>query len=174
MVFGKLQVYTGNGKGKTTSALGLAIRALGYNKKVYFIQFLKNKKTGEEIFFKNNNIKNIIFKKYGSEKFILDKNIKKKDIDEANKAIKYIKEIIAVKKIDLLILDELNLIIYYKLIDLKEILKIIKICKQKKIEIIITGRKLNPIIKKEADLITEMKEIKHYYPKQKERKGIEF
>ncbi len=174
MVFGKLQVYTGNGKGKTTSALGLTIRALGYNKKVYFIQFLKNKATGEELFFKNNNIDNLIFKKFGSEKFIFNKKIKEEDILEANKAIKYVQEIIISKKIDLLILDEINLIIYYKLIDLSQILNIIDQCMKKNIEVVITGRKLNKKIKDRADLITEMREIKHYFPNQKQRKGIEY
>lgn len=174
MTYNKLQVYTGNGKGKTTSALGLSIRALGYNKKVCFVQFLKNQKTGEELFFKNNNIKNIIFKKFGSEKFIINKKIKKKDVVLAKKGINFVNEIINKKNIDLLILDEINLVIYYNLIDVLEILEIIKKCKNKKIEIVLTGRKLNNKIKKEADLITENKEIKHYYPVQKQRKGIEY
>lgn len=174
MTYNKLQIYTGDGKGKTTSAIGLLIRALGYDKKIVFVQFLKNQITGEELFFKKYKIKNLTFKKYGSEKFILNKKIKEKDISEAKKAIDFIENEIENKKFDILILDEINVVIYYKLIDIKKIKEIIKKCKNKKIELIFTGRKLNKEIKELADLITDNKEIKHYYPKTKQRKGIEY
>lgn len=172
MELGKIHVFTGNGKGKTTSSIGFAIRALARGYKVYFIQLLKKQKTGEEIIL--SKLQNIVFKKFGSKKFIVNKNILKEHLKEIEKAKKYIFKILKNKKIDILILDELNIILYYNLITITEVKEIINICKEKKIELIITGRYANKELIKIADLVTEMKEIKHYFKTTKARKGIEY
>jgi cob(I)alamin adenosyltransferase len=172
MKFGKVHVYTGNGKGKTSCAIGLSIRAAGRDYKVYFIQFLKYKKSGEEEIL--SQIKNITFKKFGFKEFIKNNQILKEHIKIIEKGKKYLKEILNKEKIDILILDEINLLNYYNLISIQEIKEIINICKQKKVELILTGRKASKKIFKLADLVTEMKEIKHYFKTTNARKGIEF
>ncbi len=172
MVFGKIQIYTGDGKGKTTAAIGLSIRAVRRNAKVYFVQFLKKQRTGEQKTL--SKIKNIVFKRFGFKEFIINNQILKEHRETTEQAIKYIDSILKTKKINILVLDELNVILYYKLITLKKIKEIINICKQKNIELIITGRKLNKKLIDLADLVTEMKEIKHYFPLLKARKAIEF
>ena len=139
----KFQIYTGEGKGKTTAAIGLAIRASSYNKKIYFISLLKHQLTGEEIFFKKTP--NIAFKKFGPKEFIINGKVKKKHIEKINKAEKYINKIIDSKKIDFLILDEMNLVNYYNIISLEKTKEIIKKCKLKNIELIFTGRNVNKI-----------------------------
>jgi len=173
LINSKFHIYTGNGKGKTTSAVGLCVRAAGRNKKIYFIQFLKKKTTGEEKILKS--IDNIIFKKFGFKEYIINKQINKKHIEETKKGIKYINILLnSSENIDLLILDEFNLIIYYNLLTLKEVNEIIYKCKQKDIELIFTGRNANKKIIQLADLVTELKEIKHYFSDTKARCGIEY
>jgi len=172
MSYGKFQIYTGDGKGKTTAAIGLSIRAAGRGAKVYFVQFLKNQKTGEQ-----NTlplIKNITFKRFGFKEFIINNKILKEHIETTKKAILYVDKILNKEKINVLILDELNIILYYNLITIEKVKEIINICKQKNIELIITGRKPNKELIKIADLVTEMKEIKHYFKTTYARKGIEF
>jgi cob(I)alamin adenosyltransferase len=95
----KFQIYTGCGKGKTTAAIGLGIRAIGRNKKVYFIQLLKYQESGEEKILKN--LKNFTFKKFGFKEFIINNNIKPEHRIQINKAIKYIDYILNKKKFDL-------------------------------------------------------------------------
>ncbi len=172
MNYGKFHIYTGNGKGKTTSAIGQAIRCAGTGRNVYFVQFLKAQITGEQKIL--TKIPNICFKKFGIKEFIINNNIKKEHFIQIEKGIIYLDNILKNKKIDLLILDEFNLVLYYNLIKLDKLKEIIKICKTKKIELIITGRYLNEEISSLADLITEMKEIKHYFKKTLARKGIEY
>jgi len=168
----KFQIYTGDGKGKTTAAIGLAIRASGYNKKIYFISLLKHQLTGEEKVFKKQ--KNITFKKFGIKEFIINNKVTPKHVKEINKAEKYIKKIIDSKEIDLLILDEMNIVNYYNLISLEKTKDIIKKCKLKNIELIFTGRNASKEIIKIADLVTEMKLKKHYFLDTPARKSIEY
>jgi len=172
MVFGKTQIYTGNGKGKTTAAIGQAIRCVGSGAKVYFVQALKGQKTSEQKIL--NSIPNIVFKKFGFKKFIINKKIEKEHITTTKKAIEYVDFILKNKKIDLLVLDEFNLLLYYNLITLEKFKEIIKTCKLKNIELIITGRYADKEIIKLADLVTEMKEKKHYFKTTTARKGIEY
>ena len=172
MNYGKFHIYTGNGKGKTTSAIGQAIRCAGTGRKVYFVQFLKAQPTGEQKIL--TKIPNISFKKFGITEFIINNNLKKEHFIQIEKGIIYLDNILKNKKIDLLVLDEFNLVLYYNLIKLDKFKEIIKICKNKKIELIITGRHLNEEISNLADLVTEMKEIKHYFKETLARKGIEY
>jgi len=168
---GFIQVYTGNGKGKTTAALGLAIRAAGAKQKVFIGQFLKGKKYSELIALKRVN-DFITIEQFGATSFIIKKPTQK-DIDNAQNALKKVSKIIINGKFDLIILDEINCAIQLNLIDLKDVLKILSE-KPKHVEIVLTGRDAPMEIIKIADLVTEMKEIKHYFYKGiVARRGIE-
>jgi cob(I)alamin adenosyltransferase len=166
-----IQVYTGNGKGKTTAALGLALRATGAGLKVYIGQFAKGKNYSElKALKKMGNIK---VEQFGTTCFI-KKAPAAGDIRLAKKGLKRIKEIIAQKKYDLIILDEINIAIHLKLLALEEVLDAIKKA-PKKTELVFTGRYAHPKILKCADLVSEIKEVKHYYNRGiKARRGIEF
>jgi len=168
---GYIHVYTGNGKGKTTAALGLALRAYGAGKKVFIGQFVKGKPYSEIVAIEKY-LKGIVIKQYGLDCFIY----KEPDIDDIQAACKGLEEmgrIILSGEYDIVVMDELNIALYYKLFDIKEVIELIK-NKPSHVELIITGRYANEKIIEIADLVTEMKEIKHYYSKGVEaREGIE-
>jgi len=168
-----LHIYTGNGKGKTTASLGLAMRFLGHKKKVCIIQFMKkNIEYGEITFLET--IPNIDIIQFGTPDFVDKKNPKKIDIDEAVKGFQKAKEVILSKKYDLIILDELNVALDFELVSLDEVLPFIKEHKDK-LELAITGRYAPEELLELADLVTEMKEIKHYYQKDiSAREGTEY
>jgi cob(I)alamin adenosyltransferase len=157
---GYVQVYTGNGKGKTTAALGIALRAAGAGIKVYFAQFVKGMKYSE--FDAVARLKDLItVKQYGRRCFIHDKP-EEKDIKFAKKGLKEVKEIMCSGKYQMVILDEANIATNFKLFSVEDLLDFIH-AKPEGIELIITGRMADSRIIKEADLVTEMKEVKHYY-----------
>lgn len=167
---GKIHVYTGNGKGKTTAALGLALRAIGAGYKVYIIQFLKAQDYSELKSLKP--LKQITLKRFGLKSFII-KEAKSADKVLAKDALNWSKKILQSKKFDLVILDEIFLATFFKLIDIKDLTKLIK-QKPKGIELILTGRQAPKEAIALADYVTEMKEIKHPYQNgQLARKGIE-
>lgn len=169
---GYIQLYTGNGKGKTTAAFGLALRAVGAGKKVFFAQFVKGK-TYSEIEAVNKFIPTITIKQYGRGCFIVN-DPTQEDIDAARNGLKEVAEIIHSGNYDVVILDEATIALYYKLFSFEE-LKHLLINKPDKLEIVITGRYAPNELIDLADLVTEMKEIKHYYTKGIEaREGIEF
>lgn len=154
-----IQVYTGNGKGKTTAAFGLAIRAVGAEKNVFIGQFVKGMKYSE---LKSlQKIDKIKISQYGLDYFIKGKT-DKKNVDEARKGLKEIKKILKSGKYDLVILDEANIAVYYDLFSTKDLIEVIN-ARENHVEIVITGRYAAKEIIEIADLVTEMKEIKHYY-----------
>ncbi|MDP2943733.1 MAG: cob(I)yrinic acid a,c-diamide adenosyltransferase [Candidatus Omnitrophota bacterium] len=166
-----IHIYTGEGKGKTTAALGLALRAAGAGLKVYIGQFIKGKNYSELKTLKK--IKNIKVEQFGRSCFIRCKP-NKKDIEVAKNGLQRIREILVRKNFDVIILDEINVAVKLNLLRLKEVVRLIEKI-PKKTEIILTGRWAHPKILKLAHLITEMKDIKHYYKKGvKARKGIEY
>ncbi len=168
---GFIQVYTGNGKGKTTAALGLALRSYGAGKRIFIGQFIKGKHYSELNAIKNS-LKNIELKQYGLDCFIVN-DPEEKDFIAAQKGLEEMKEIILSGKYDLVIMDELNIALYYKLFEIDRVLEILK-SKPKHVEIVITGRYAPEKILEIADLVTEMKEVKHYFTKGVEaRLGIE-
>lgn len=173
MESGTVQVYTGSGKGKTTAALGQAMRACGHGLKVIMIQFMKgNINYGELETAKR--IPNFTIEQYGLETFVDKKNPGKKDIELAKRGLERVKEVVKSGKYDIVILDEINVALDYKLIPLDEIVNLIE-NKPKGVELILTGRYASPEIMKIADLVTEMLEIQHHYPKGvKAREGIEY
>ena len=168
---GYVQVYTGNGKGKTTAAYGLALRAAGAGFRVFIAQFVKKMKYCElESLKKFEDI--ITVKQYGREDFILDK-ANQEDINLARKGLKEVADIINAGEYRLVILDEANVATYFNLFSPQELLNIIN-SKPEHVELVITGRNADPLIIEKADLVTEMREIKHYYHKGiKARTGIE-
>ena len=166
-----IQVYTGDGKGKTTAALGLALRASGAGLKVYIGQFIKGKSYSELKILKK--LENIRIEQYGEGCFIKDKP-SKIDIRLACKGLKRVRKIIAQRNYDIIILDEINVALHLGLLKLREVIDLLKNT-PKDIEFILTGRWAHPNIKKLADLVSEIKDIKHYYKKGvMSRKGIEF
>lgn len=168
---GYVQVYTGDGKGKTTAAIGLAVRAAGAGLKVYIAQFIKGMEYSEL-----NSLKilsnNIVLKQYGRDCFIKQAP-DKQDIRLAREGLKEVHDIMISSIYNLIILDEANIATYFKLFHVDDLLKLIHE-KPADVELIITGRRADPRIIAEADLVTEMVEIKHYYQRgEQARKGIE-
>ncbi len=151
---GKILVFTGDGKGKTSAAIGTAIRAIGYGKKAIMVQFLKKGEYGE-IKFKNENFE---IHQFGREEFVI--HPKKIDYELAAKAIKFANEALQ-KKPFLLILDEINVALSMGLIDLKDVMSLLE--KRGETHVILTGRNASREIIEIADLVTEMKKVKHYY-----------
>ncbi|MDD2642903.1 MAG: cob(I)yrinic acid a,c-diamide adenosyltransferase [Bacteroidales bacterium] len=169
---GYVQVYTGNGKGKTTAALGLALRATGAGKKVFIAQFIKGR-TYSEITAINNYLPAVIIKQYGMGCFIVNKPCLE-DIEAAKKGLEHVSEVIASGEYDLIVLDEACIAIYYELFTVEELIRAIS-RKKDKTEIVITGRYAPQKLLDFADLVTEMIEIKHYFKSGVEaRKGIEY
>lgn len=167
-----IQIYTGSGKGKTTAALGLGLRAVGAGKKVLLIQFLKDGKSSEIKIIEG--IKNFGVKAFGRKGFVSKNNLLKEDFNLASQGFNFAQEAVGSKKYDLIILDEINMANYFDLIKTEDLIDLIKKTPSKT-ELILTGRKANKKIVELADLVTEMKEIKHYYLNNiKPRKGIEF
>jgi cob(I)alamin adenosyltransferase len=182
-----LHIYYGYGKGKTTSTIGLAIRALGAGKKVVIIQFDKGYDGKNEHYSERNILRKLKEIGYsieiyatGCERMNKDgtfrfKNVKQ-DFAEAKKGLKLAKEHIIKGNQDLLILDEAIAAAAYNLLDKKDIEELIDLFrKNRRFELVITGHKIWASIEDKADLVTEMKKIKHYFDKGiPAREGIEF
>ncbi len=170
---GYIQVYTGNGKGKTTAALGLALRAAGYGQGSYIGQFLKGHLYGELISLEKLSPL-IKIEQFGRKGFIhVTRNPDEEDIRLARKGLKKCREAMLSGKYRLIILDEINVAVYFHLLTEKEVLEFLE-QKPENVEIILTGRYAPSSFLKKADLITEMKEKKHYYKKGvMAREGIE-
>lgn len=170
---GYVQVYTGNGKGKSTAALGQAIRAAGYGLKSYFVQFMKEYPYGELETLKN--LKEwITIEQFCGDDFVYRKELPdKNEIDKARQGLAKAKARMLSGNYDIIILDEICVSVYFGLFTDEEILTFIK-QKPENVEIILTGRYCPDKLIERADLVTEMKEIKHYYQEGiLARKGIE-
>jgi len=169
---GFIHIYTGNGKGKTTAAIGLGIRATGEGLKVYMIQFMKGRRYSESDALKN--MKNFTVVQFGRDEFVSKENPEQIDIDLARKGFEHAKEIIKNGEHDLIILDEINVAVDFKLIPLKDVLKLMDE-KPEKVELVLTGRYAHPDMVKQADLVSEILEIKHPYQNGiQSRKGIDW
>ena len=172
---GLVQIYTGEGKGKTTAALGLAFRAAGRGRKVLFVQFLKGIATGEAISMSENpNIKHL--KVAETVRFFntlsAEEQLELKIRTESE--WKQLKELIKTESADIVVLDEIMIALRYGLVDEDDVILLLK-DKPHKIEIILTGRYAPDNLVEVADLVTEMKKVKHYYDKGvTSRIGIEY
>jgi cob(I)alamin adenosyltransferase len=169
---GLVQVYTGTGKGKTTAALGLALRAVGKGLKVYMIQFMKGDIEYGEIT-TAKNMENFEIIQIGRPDFVDKSNPAEIDIKLANEALDHAREMISSDKYDIVILDEINVAVDWKLIKVDKVIELIK-TKPEHVELVLTGRYAPQEIIDIADLVTEMQEIKHPYNDGVEaRDGIE-
>ncbi|MCW3788847.1 cob(I)yrinic acid a,c-diamide adenosyltransferase [Plebeiibacterium sediminum] len=171
MTKGYVHVYTGDGKGKTTAAIGLSVRAIGAGKRVYFAQFVKGKYYSEISVL--DKIPNITIKQYGLRCFI-KKDPTQEDQQAAQKGLMDVVLILKEGLYDVVVMDEVFIALYYNLFDIKDVMNIIK-HKPESVELILTGRKAPIELIEMADLVTGMVEIKHYYTRGVEaRKGIEY
>ncbi len=171
-------VFTGNGKGKTSAALGTALRSLGWKKKVVIIQFIKgNKEIGEWKSAKENNID--MFQFYEEEKYNIGVPGEKYR-EGCQRAWEFVKDIIKKKKYDLIILDEIINAMFYKLVDEKEVIDFLKKANvkggaPKGLDIVLTGRGASEKLVKIADIATDMKELKHSFKQGiPAKKGIDY
>jgi cob(I)alamin adenosyltransferase len=171
-MMGYIHLYTGNGKGKTTAALGLALRAAGAGFKVYIGQFVKGMPYAELDALKSF-APQIIVRQFGRDCFIVHEP-QPEDISMARAGLEEVAGIIAGREFDLVVLDEVCIALHYKLFGEQELIDILH-SKADCTEVILTGRYAPLSLIELADLVTEMKEVKHYYNNGIEaRKGIEF
>ncbi len=167
-----IHIYTGNGKGKTTAALGLGLRTVGAGQKVLLIQFLKDGQSSEIKAIRR--IANFEAKTFGKKGFVSKNNLTKKDYDLAQQGFNFAQKAIQSKKYHLIILDEINLAISLGLIKTQEVIDLIKKT-PRQTELILTGRQAPKKLIQAADLVSQIKEVKHYFKKGlRARKGIEF
>ena len=167
---GYVQVYTGDGKGKTTAAFGLALRAVCAGYKVYIGQFLKGMPYSE--LKAPEFLPNLVIEQYGTAQFVHNEPTQR-DIDKAEEGLKKIEAIINSAEYAVVIMEEINVALMYGLLSTERILKIIK-NKPETVELVLTGRYAKKEIIEAADLVTEMKMIKHYYNQGvSARKGLE-
>jgi len=170
---GLVQVYTGRGKGKTSAAFGLALRAIGRGLKVYVIQFIKGGFDYGELYMVDR-LSNLTLKAFGRGKFITKKPPGKEDIELAEKALALAEEIVKSGEYDVVILDEINVVLNIRLVKIERMLELIK-NKPTHVELVLTGRYAPKEIIEAADLVTEMREVKHPFNKgYQARKGIEY
>lgn len=168
---GYIHLYTGNGKGKTTAAIGLAIRAAGAGKRVFMGQFVKGMHYSELESLKR--VDEITVKQFGRDCFI-EKDPTAEDIKAAQAGLNEVSMHIRNNSFDVVILDEICIALFYQLFPIERVLELLK-TKPDSMEIVLTGRNAPKELVDTAHLVTEMKEIKHYYAKGVEaRKGIEF
>lgn len=159
---GLVQVYTGNGKGKTTAALGLAFRAVGRKLRVCMIQFMKGNEPCGEHLAATLLAPYLTIIQTGHKGWIGKKTPGPEVTTSARKAFEMAREVVADAAYDLVILDEINSAVSHGLVTVEELLQLIK-DKDKHMELVLTGRNAAPEILEVADLATEMREIKHYY-----------
>lgn len=159
---GYVQVYTGNGKGKTTACLGLTLRAMGAGLKVFIIQFLKQ---GDYSEIKALSLfpEKVTVEQYGLGRFVKGKP-SDDDMAEGRKGLERAKDVLSQGDVDMLILEEANVAVMCGLFPEQDLLDLIEL-KPESMELVITGRGATQAIMDRADLVTEMKEIKHYYKK---------
>jgi len=167
---GYIQVYTGNGKGKTTAALGVTLRCLCAGNRVFFGQFMKGQFYSElraaEYF------PGLTMEQYGNACFV-GKDPAPEDFEGARRGLERVKEALTGGEYDMVVFDEVNTALFFHLLEVEDVLAVLD-QKPEKTEVILTGRYAPQEILDRADLVTEMKEIKHYYTKGVEaRTGIE-
>jgi cob(I)alamin adenosyltransferase len=170
---GYIQIYTGNGKGKTTAALGQALRAAGSGLKTYIMQFMKDFPYGEVKSIHSFGDR-IILEQCGNDTFVLNKERPTdSDVETAEQGLKQVREAMLCGKYDIVIMDEICVAIYFTLLKKEHVLSLMAE-KPESVELILTGRYCPQELIERADLVTRMEQIKHYYQRgQPARKGIE-
>ncbi len=170
---GLIQVYTGTGKGKTTAALGLAMRACGHGLRAYMVQFMKGRIDYGELRVAEK-IEGLTIEQFGRPDFVDKDNPAEEDIELAREALARSKEVVLSGEYDLVILDEINVAIEWNLIDVGEVVDLLKM-KPKDVEVVLTGRYARQEIIDLADLVSEVKEVKHPFRRgMHSRVGVDF
>lgn len=170
---GCVQVFTGEGKGKTTAALGTVLRALGHGLRVYIAVFMKGDYPYGE-WETLSKLPDVTVATFGFREFTDPANIKPEEIEEAKRALAAAREAILSGDYDLVVLDEINVATAWKLIELDEVIRLIG-DKPQHVELILTGRYADRELIKRADLVTECLKIKHPYDEGiTSREGIEY
>ncbi len=168
---GYVQVYTGDGKGKTTAALGLALRASGRGMRVYIGQFMKGQHYGELEALRDYPL--ITIEQYGDVRCIHREEVTPDHVTQAHQGLERAREAMLSGQYDIVVLDEVNVTIWFGLLDVEEVLAFID-QRPEHVEMILTGRRAPQELIERADLVTEMREVKHYYQQGVlARKGIE-
>ncbi|MGB9521762.1 MAG: cob(I)yrinic acid a,c-diamide adenosyltransferase [Anaerolineales bacterium] len=161
---GFVQIYTGNGKGKTTAALGLTLRALGAGLRVYIGQFIKGMQYAEIHTLdrlKTIFINQIEYEQYGRGCFIW-REPEPEDTAAAHEGLEKARTVMRSGSFDVVILDEINVALHLGLLQKEEVLSLLE-SRPPNVELVLTGRYAPDFLIERADLVTEMKEIKHYY-----------
>jgi len=170
---GLVQLYTGDGKGKTTAALGTIVRAVGQDLKISVIFFMK----GDYPYGERKTLAGlpgVTVKSFGSEDFVFPNKVKPEQKAEAEKALAAARADVLSGNFDLVVMDEINVATAFKMISVEEVLQLIK-DKPEKVDLILTGRKADPLLIQSADLVTEMIKIKHPFDQDlPARRGIDF
>jgi len=170
---GLVEIFTGDGKGKTSAALGVALRALGHGLRVHIVFFMKGDfPYGEQKIL--SEISNCTVERFGFQDFVDPASIRPEEKEEARKALEAGRKAMLSRKYDIVILDEGNVAVAWKLIDVDDVIKLIH-DKPKNVELVLTGRYADPKLVKLADLVTDMVKVKHPYDKGiLSRKGIDY
>jgi cob(I)alamin adenosyltransferase len=159
---GLIQVYTGDGKGKTTCALGLALRAVGQGLKVYMVQFMKGRETGEARIAPTRLAPEMTLRYFGRPGLVNLRAPAAEDLTLIREAWDLARQVILAGEHDLVILDEINLVLTFNLLPQAEIFQVLR-DRPKWVEVVLTGRQAPPELVELADLVTEMRPVKHYY-----------
>ncbi len=170
---GYIQVYTGNGKGKTTAALGLALRAAGHGMRTYIGQFLKGQHYGE-LTAVEKLFPLIRIERFGREGFLhITEGPDDEDIRRAREGLRKCREAMLSGNYQVIVLDEVNTAVLLKVLTEQDLLDFLAE-KPDSVELVLTGRGAPQAVIDKADLVTEMKDVKHYYERGvKAREGIE-
>lgn len=161
---GLILLYTGDGKGKTTASFGLALRAIGHGEKVYMIQFMKGSENYGEIQAVRKYLPGFELVQKGMDKFVKKGDPDAEDLRLAREGIDLARKVISEGKYDLVILDEINVAVNFGLISEDAVLDLISL-KPDHVTIVLTGRYASEKIMEKADMISEVKEVKHHYKK---------
>lgn len=171
---GLVQVYTGNSKGKTTAAFGLAVRAVGHGFKVFIIQFMKGRGDYGEITGLKRLEPECCLEHYGAPGWVKKGEAGEEDIAEARRAWERAKTIIRSGEWNIVILDEVINAIWFELLPEEEVLEFL-LEKPEQVELVLTGRNASETLQSRADLVTDMRQVKHPFEQGiRARKGIEF
>ena len=157
---GYTQVYTGNGKGKTTAALGLALRASGHGMHTYIGQFMKGQHYGELDALRDHP--HITIEQYGDVRCIRREEVTPEHVAQAQRGLELAREAMLSGQYDIVVLDEINVTIWFGLLTVEEVLAFLDE-RPEHVEVVLTGRRAPPELIERADLVTEMREVKHYY-----------
>jgi len=166
-------VVTGDGKGKTTSALGQALRALGHGYRVAMFQFMKGRKYGE-LLAAEKHLPGLVIRLCGLDSFVMRDNPAPVDVEMAREGFAQARQAVLSGAYDMVILDEINVAVDFKLIPLKDVLDLVAE-KPPALDLILTGRYAAPELIAIADTVSEIREVKHHYAAGvKDRAGIEY